>query len=336
MRRITLIDVAAVSGYSVRTVKKVVSGNGYVSDNARTTILSAIEKSGYRKNEIASTLAKNKQHLILIIIRDLNVFLDESKRGFIRAADALAGFGIHIEFAQVLDLSHQKKLLSDAAKRDNLSAVILHAISMHELDNEINTLVDSGVPVFTYNNDAPNSRRMSFLGPRAYESGRIGAQILANYISQKGKVLVVNTYGDATQTQERTHGFIDKVKESYPEISFEDIRIPLNPQTYYDTLKGIMLKEDIKALFCTDEHCLVAADLLHDLDRKDVVLLGFDISEESKELMRDGYLTIIVDQKTDYQSETLLRLVADYLLFGRVPPPVVSTEVSILISEFLR
>jgi len=157
MKRITLEDVAAASGYSIRTVKKVVSGNGHVSDNAKNAITEAIEKIGYKKNEIASTLAKNKQFFILIIIREVTVFLNESKRGFYRAADAFAGFGVNIEFALAKDLSHQKELLEGAKTIENLSAVILHALSMNALDEEINALVGSGIPVFTFNNDAPNS-----------------------------------------------------------------------------------------------------------------------------------------------------------------------------------
>ena len=338
MKRITLNDIAAISNYSVRTVKKVVSGNGRVSDNAREAILDAIEKTGYKKNEIASTLAKNEHHhiLIMIYLTKTKDFIEECKLGFIKALDEYEDYGIGIEFAFYSDCLEGKQLLKDAANRQDLSAVIIHVGGIKKLDEEIDALVDSGIPVFTFNSDAPNSKRRCFLGPKAYESGRIGAQILANYISQKGNVFVMYLEGIGTQTIERSRGFCEKINEAYPEILISDVRIPNNPELYYEIVKSIVLKQDIKAFFCTDTYCRIAASALRDLKRKDIVVLGFDITEESKALMRDGYLTIVIDQNTSYQAYTLLKLVAEYLLFGYQPPEVVNTEVSILISEFLR
>ena len=53
----TMLEVAKRAGVSKATVSRVLSGNGYVSQETKDRVFQAIEESGYRPNLLARSLA---------------------------------------------------------------------------------------------------------------------------------------------------------------------------------------------------------------------------------------------------------------------------------------
>ncbi|WP_431075007.1 LacI family DNA-binding transcriptional regulator [Microbacterium phyllosphaerae] len=71
MARVTLADVAARVGVSAKSVSNVVNGTGWVGDEVRQRILSAIDELGYRPNLAARQLRNGRSGLIALVLPDL-------------------------------------------------------------------------------------------------------------------------------------------------------------------------------------------------------------------------------------------------------------------------
>jgi LacI family asc operon transcriptional repressor len=56
----TMLEVAKRAGVSKATVSRVLSGNGYVSQETKDRVFQAIEESGYRPNLLARNLATKR------------------------------------------------------------------------------------------------------------------------------------------------------------------------------------------------------------------------------------------------------------------------------------
>jgi len=68
----TMLEVAQRAGVSKATVSRVLSGNGYVSQETKDRVFQAIEESGYRPNLLARSLAaKTSQTLGLVVTNTL-------------------------------------------------------------------------------------------------------------------------------------------------------------------------------------------------------------------------------------------------------------------------
>ncbi len=68
----TMLEVAKRAGVSKATVSRVLSGNGYVSQETKERVFKAIEESGYRPNLLARNLAtKRTQTLGLVVTNTL-------------------------------------------------------------------------------------------------------------------------------------------------------------------------------------------------------------------------------------------------------------------------
>lgn len=80
----------------------------------------------------------------------------------------------------------------------------------------INKAIDAGIPVVTICGDAPDSKRLAFIGSSQVQLGLIGGQHVAEALGGKGKVAILSLPG-TQMFDEREQGFRDAFKQ-YPGI----------------------------------------------------------------------------------------------------------------------
>ncbi len=336
--RATLKDVAKRSGYALRTVKKVMSGKETVGEKTRAVVMRAAEELNYQRNIIASTLSKSKSTRIAILYAETTkTYFPEVEKGFVQCAEELRDFGLSIEFHKVFDRDpqHQVDAIKAIIEDNTVDGLIIQPMSRSQLNPSIDELVSMGKPVITFGSDATSTKRLCYIGPDAYKSGRIGAQILANYIGKHGNAAIVSDSNEHLQTVERIHGFMDRIREHYPNINVTHLNIPSNPALYYELVKTLVTNESIQGIFCTDANSYIAGEVLRDLGVQDIVVVGFDISQMASDLMKQGYLKVIIEQNPSHFSYAALKTMFNYLYLGETPPAVQYTGLSILTSECL-
>jgi LacI family transcriptional regulator len=92
----TLHEVAALSGYSVMTASRVMTGRGYTSSRARTAILAAADQLNYVPNDVARSLRSNRTGVLALIISDIENSFYATIAKTAEAATASGGFRLFI------------------------------------------------------------------------------------------------------------------------------------------------------------------------------------------------------------------------------------------------
>jgi LacI family transcriptional regulator len=337
--RATLKDVAGKSGYALRTVKKVMSGTENVGEKTRIAVLRAAEELNYQRNILASALSRGRSTRIAIVYADTaKTYFPEVEKGFIQCAEELRDFGMSIKFFKVFDrdVESQVTVLREIIADSTIDGLIIQPMSRSRLNAYMDELVELGKPVITFGADASSAKRLCYIGPNAYKSGRIGAQILANYIGKTGNIVVISDNNEHMQTVDRIKGFADRVKEHYPNIKITNLSIPNNPSLYYEMVKTLVTKESIQGIFCTDANSYIAGEVLRDLNIKDTAVVGFDISQMATDLMKQGFLKVIIEQNPYQFSYSALKMMFNYLYMDEIPQKIQYTGLSILTSECLE
>lgn len=335
--RPTLKDVAAKAGVGLRTTKKVFGGVEYVPESTREKVLKAASEIGYKRNAIASALARARQERIGIVYSVLTKgYFPEVERGFADCAAEYRDFGLDTVsvIGNDVDVEHQTAALQQMLDDDSVTGVVLQPISSDRLDPIIGELVDAGKPVITFGSDAPASRRLAYIGPNAYKAGRVGAQILSNYIGKAGDVLVVSRGPEHMQTMQRRQGFYDMVAEYYPNVVPHDLIIADTDATY-DRIRAAVEDSDIVGIFSTYADSSIGGQVLRDLGRRDTALVGFDNSAETAQLMREGFIKVILEQTPELIAYRALKMMFDLKYHEIEPDQVTHTDVSVLTSECL-
>ena len=338
-KRITLKDVSEYSGYSLRTVKKAMGNTEYVSYEVRKAVHKAAEVLNYKRNRLASALVRNKTFKVALVYADISkYYFPEVERGFEKCLDEYHDFGLTIEYFKCATDQYewQKDILNTILAREDINAVVIQPMSATGMNDAINRIVDAGKPVVTFGADACKSDRMCYIGLNAYKSGRMAAQIMANYIGKKGNIYIINQLAEHMQTVERSEGFSHYIKDNFPDINIYKVDIPVNVNMYYDIIKSIVLNEDVSGFFCTDADGYVAGKVLCDLDRKDITMIGYDLPEESCKLMRDGFIKVLIYENAELQGYLSLKIMYNYLMENVMPEKeLIYIDGNIIISECL-
>jgi ribose transport system substrate-binding protein len=92
----------------------------------------------------------------------------------------------------------------------------------NKLTDAINSAVDNGVPVVTFDSDAPNSKRFATYGIDDLECGKQTMEELARVLGGKGIIAVLAGNQNAPNLQRRVAGVREAAKK-YPGITIRDV-----------------------------------------------------------------------------------------------------------------
>lgn len=108
-------------------------------------------------------------------------------------------------------LGQEEKIMN--AIKDGTDAIIVSCSDDSILTNAINTAVDSGIIVMTFDSDAPNSKRFSFYGANNEEIGMNVMSEVSNLIGAEGQVAVLGGSKTAPNIQKRVQGVLKSAEE---------------------------------------------------------------------------------------------------------------------------
>lgn len=264
----TIRDVAKHAGVSVATVSRVINETGYVHEDTRRKVETAIRELHYTPNEVARSLYKRKSRLIGLLLPDItNPFFPELARG---VEDEMQANDFRIIFGNSDENRKKEKDYIQTFVQNNVVGVIA---STNHPDNDTYRKLD--IPVVFLDRTADNR-------PSVYSDGREGGRIAAQEMLSRGsrKITVIKGPKHIRPAQDRYQGAIDVL--SNKGIAFNVIQT----SSYSFTEAGTWAKELFEKHPDTDgviaSNDIVATAVLHEalrLGKKvpdDVQIIGFD------------------------------------------------------------
>lgn len=319
-KRVTLSTIAKVCNTSIGTVSRALTGKTDINPETKAYILQVADQLGYRPNNPSS--GSRSLRIGVITCRQHNYFHDSIARGIKDAQSDLRDIGVQITpvYTEYLEQSAQTELLS------SLDVSVFDALLINSAgrrtSEDINRFVEQGIPVATFNTDASGSKRLFFCGTNSYSSGRLGGGLLAKLISGRGKVAVFGNFSGNESWSERFCGFYSALKEDFPEIELVPIlQYYSNDIVAFEAIKKLLVEQpDICGLFPTNFSCTLGTlRALEELNRKDVVVVGYDISPYVTECLQNGYCDAILYQNPYNQGYSSVKAMAQYLIDGTLP-----------------
>ena len=131
--------------------------------------------------------------------------------GVAAAEKEMPGFKMEIEYPAQATVASQQTLM------DNLAAAGVKAIMVSAVDPKATTVLDKiagETDLFTTNSDAPQSKRIAYIGSSNVLAGKQVAEIAKKAMPKGGKCMGFVGLLDAANYTERKQGFLDGVKGS--------------------------------------------------------------------------------------------------------------------------
>jgi ribose transport system substrate-binding protein len=189
----------------------------------------------------------------------------------------------------------------------------------------------AGIPVFTVDIKAHGGTVVSHVASDNLQGGRLAAETLARLIGGQGKVLIID-HPTVASVQDRTRGF-DEVMRTHPGITVVGRPAADGPRARATQIMEDMLQahRDHAGVFgINDDSALGAANVIEAAGRTDIVVVGFDATEEAQAaIRRGGPLKADIAQHPRTIGETAMDIVIRHLA-GEVVPADVPIEVGVV------
>jgi ribose transport system substrate-binding protein len=211
-----------------------------------------------------------------------------------------------------------------------VSAILLAPCDSNAVVPHLSGPERAGIPVFTADIAARGGKVVSHVASDNVQGGRLAAQALAEYIGDAGEVLIID-HPVVASVQDRVRGFEEEMRK-HPNIT-----VVGKPSSDGQRARAMAVMEDmlqahpkLKGVFgINDDSALGATAVLDAAGRKDVVVIGYDATEEAQRAITSGGpLKADVVQYPKRIGRTAVDMIARHLR-GESVPPVVPIEVGL-------
>ena len=143
------------------------------------------------------------------------VFLDTWKAAQARAQE----LGVELIWTapQKVDMAEQVAVIESLIQK-KVDAIGIGVSDPSALVDVINKAVEAGIVVSTWDSDAPESRRMFYLGTDNYAGGKTCGEYMKRLLPQGGNVAVLTGFIGAFNLEERIRGFKDATQDAGIEV----------------------------------------------------------------------------------------------------------------------
>lgn len=345
MARVTINMIAEKAGVSRGTVDRVLHNRADVSPDVREHVLEVAKIMGYLAPGEVTGGKKKETHIIGVILPG-NRWFDENlkrewMRGFEDARQIVEPLGYKVKLVECeTDIPGDIAEAAETIKKENPAGIALTGMDTRVMCRTIDSIVDSGIPVVTYNSDLPESRRVCFVGQDLYRSGRVAANMIYRRVGREDKVLAIAGNLDYAAHNSRIRGFLDACLEAG--ISREQIIVKESHNEYlltYEIVKAA-LKDypELRAVYMANESVAACADALEPV-RKDrrIMVIGNDLTNITKRLLLEDSIDFIIEQNVYWQGYQPVVTLKKLIEMPDFPVPENAfTNISVVNAESIR
>jgi ribose transport system substrate-binding protein len=262
---------------------------------------------------------------------DIPVF-NYAKMGAERAAQEFGDVEVLWNAPASADQLKQKEILESYITQ-RVDGIAISALNGGFLTETINRAIDAGIPVTTWDSDAPASKRMAFYGVDDLASGRIMGEQAIALLNGKGKVAVISSLG-ATNLQNRLNGVTEALAKA-PGIEIVEIY-----DIQEDMLRcaeiiatGSRRYPDLAAWISVGGWPVFTRNALAGVDSSKTKVISFDTISPALDLLREGKVQVLLGQKYFGWGSESVKLLRD-ITQGRPPAsPIIDSGVDIVTKE---
>lgn len=253
----------------------------------------------------------NTKKIGLIVSTLNNPFFVDLKKGVEKQAKEL-GYEVVVLDSQN-DPAKEVSNMEDISVK-GVSMVLLNPVDSDSAVASVMIANNSDIPVMTVDRVANGGNVVSHIASDNIAGGDMAAKYLIDKLGNKGNIVELEGIAGSSATRDRGKGFEDGIKGS-------SLDIIAKQSADFDRTKGLSVMEniiqskgDINAVFAqNDEMALGASKALADANMKDVLVVGFDATDDAVDAVKQGSMAATVAQQPILIGETAVKVANQYL-----------------------
>lgn len=327
MGRPTISDLARAARVSTATVDRVLNGRPNVREETVRRVHAAAEEIGYHAaNVIRQRMLSDRPELRLglVLQKPRHMFYQEAVATFERQARATMQSRVQIvsRFVETPQASELAEVLMSLKGR--VDAVAATGQDHHLVTQAVQTLRESGTPVFSLLSDFAQGVRESYFGLNNLKVGRIAGWFISKLAPQRGKVALFIGGSRFHGHELRETGFRSFFRDEAAGFDLLDTQINLETRqlTYEATFNLLNRHPDLVGLYVAGGGMEGAIQAVRELDAGSrVVLIVNELTPDSQAGLQDGVVSIALGTPMRELAAQLIALAQSTLANGMASVP---------------
>lgn len=236
-----------------------------------------------------------------------------------------------------VDEAEQVRVIRDLITK-NVSGLAIAPNNPASVASAIEAAQAKGIPVITFDSDAPRSKRTSFVGTNNRQGGEEGGKAFKAALPAGGKYAIITGGLAADNLNERIEGFKSQLGDGFTEVAGSPL--PCDD----DANKAVQLIQDVLAknpdlagfffsggwpMFAPQAYARAVRGKLEDMKAGKFAVVAFDVQDSQLQLLKQGYATALVGQRPMSMGAQSID-VLNKLVAKESVPPVVDTGVDLV------
>ena len=342
--RITTKDIAKLAGVSRGTVDRVLNNRGQVSQEVKEKVLKIARERGYKKNVLASNLARNKKIKISVVLPDPqhDPFWSAPLDGIRSTETYIANYGIELNycFFNIHDSKSYSKAF-DKSFRIKPDAILVAPVFLKESMLKFQLASQNKVAVVCINSEINHSDILCYVGQNSFQCGLLAGKLF-NLKPLATKIILAITLGhhskNAIHINKKIEGLrsydsLNKCGFEIEEIVLEDFE---DEKARQELSKSIIHRKDnIHGIFFTNSR---AHKLLDENDPlieaiQNQIVVGFDLLDSNVNHMNNGNIDFLLNQNPRKQGYVSIINLFNYFIYNKEIQDKVYLPIDIVVKE---
>lgn len=270
---------------------------------------------GAAPKDAAAPAKKTLKFALLPKSLDIPVF-NYANLGAQRVAKEL-GVEVIYRGPDTADALKQKEVMESFITQ-KVDGIAISVTNAEFLKSTIDKAMDAGIPVVTWDSDAPTSKRIAFYGVDDFKAGQIMGEEAGKLMNGKGTVALITSLG-ATNLQRRLDGVQDSLKK-FPGITVvETYDIKEDSVRCAELIAtGSNRYPNLGAWISVGGWPVFTQRALDPVKPEKTKFISFDTVEAGPALLRSGKVQILLGQKYFGWGSESIRLLND-IVNGKMP-----------------
>lgn len=276
-----------------------------------------------------STAPRKLRFALIPKALDIPVF-DYANKGAQREAAALGNVEVIYHGPAKADELKQKEVLESMITQ-GVDGIAISVLNADFLTSTIDRAMAAGIPVVTWDSDAPKSKRLAFYGVDDYKSGQIMGDETARLLNGKGTVAFITSLG-ANNLQMRLQGARDALAK-HPGITVVDTFDIQEDSTRCQMLiaTGTNRYPDLGAWISVGGWPVFSANALDPVNPARTKFVSFDTVPSAIDLLKAGKVQVLLGQKYFGWGSEPIRMLHDFVVNKKSPAsPIVDSGVDVV------
>ncbi|MDN4071723.1 ribose ABC transporter substrate-binding protein RbsB [Fictibacillus terranigra] len=185
--------------------------------------------------------------------------------------------------------------------QQGVDVLLVNPTDSAAISSAIESANSANIPVITVDRSAEGGKVVSHIASDNVAGGKMAGDYIAKQLKGKGNVVELEGISGSSAARERGEGFHKAVDNQ------KGIKVVAKQTASFDRAKGLNVMENIlqgnknvDAVFAhNDEMALGALQALEAAGLKDVVVVGFDATDDAQKAVKEGKMAATVAQKPD-------------------------------------